>query len=439
MKENFTDKPIIAIIGRPNTGKSTLFNVLIKERLAIESATAGTTRNRLYAPVGLKYGQAILTDTAGLFDLKKSSQQEINDLIKDNVMEAIDEADLIIFTVEFLEDTNRLDVEIATNLRRAKKKVIVAVNKCDNPVREQQIAQFGRWGNWPVIALSATHKRNLDSLIETIEKELEMIFKKTKQTKEPLVDLRLAIIGRPNTGKSTLFNTLGESKVIVSSVPGTTRDIIKGMVNYKNLHIEIIDTAGVKRPGKTKDIEYFSTLRTIKAIEMADVCLLLLDATEGVVAVDKNIVGEIIRAGKGIILVFNKIDLIEEYTLNKLVEKITSEFPFLPYAPLVCISAKDDKNCKILLSQAIKIILQSEQAIAQHELDELKDLIQNQYGQLPKISEIKYRTNNPPTFLVKLATKKSWNFSFSRYLENRIRDNFKFTGLPIRIELIEKD
>lgn len=432
--------PIVAIIGRPNVGKSTLFNRLVGTRRAIEADQPGTTRDRLYDQAEWVGKSFNLVDTAGLFDLKKANEDELQNIIKENVLEAVDEADLILFIVDYNVEDNLLDKTIAAMLRRGKKKVLLVVNKADNSSRLENLQMFKRFGSWPVIGVSATLKRNLGELLDLIVKELQTDFVLEPKSLNQDKNIKIAFIGRPNVGKSTLLNAfLDKNKAIVSAVPGTTRDSLEEEFRYKGRNLILLDTAGILRAGKSgRGIEKFSLIRTLKAISEADLVIVLMEANEGVTFLDKKIAGFVAEGGKSLILAFNKIDVLENLDQKKeeLITQARQDFNFLPFAPLVFISAKSKENIKVVLNQALKVVENRDRRIGQEELDQLLEIIKKGFGQLPEIKNLMQTGSRPPEFTIVLRNKKArWHFSFTRFIENRLRDNFDFTGTPIKVKI----
>jgi len=437
MKE--TRLPIVAIVGRPNAGKSTLFNRLIGKREAIESEIPGTTRDRLYAKASWINRYFFLADTAGLMELKQTKHEELADLVKDNVFEAVEEADLVLMVVDFNDKLTQLDQAIGALLRRSKKEVILVVNKCDNRDRFDGLEEFTRLGNWQTVGVSASQKKNLGDLLDAIVDKLKDKFELKDVAEERTSEINLAIIGRPNVGKSTLFNSFTKTrKMIVSNVPGTTRDSQSEQFVYSGQKINIIDTAGMVRAGKVgRGIEKFSLIRTLQAINKADIVLVLMDAEEVDTHLDRKIAGFAAEAGKGIILAVNKIDRLEDFEKFKVnfLYQAKEDFNFLPYIPLIFTSAVKGENVNVILNNVLQIAKQRDKVIEQAELDELIELLQGNFGQLPKIYSIKQVGTRPPHFVVTIKNMRNWHFSFSRFLENRLRDNFKFSGTPIKISV----
>jgi GTP-binding protein len=434
-----TRLPIVAVVGRPNVGKSTLFNRLIGTRKAIESEIPGTTRDRLYAKANWINSYFFLADTAGLMELKQTKHEELADLVKDNVFEAVEEADLVLMVVDFNDKLTQLDQTIGALLRRSKKEVILVVNKCDNRERFDDLEEFTRLGNWQTIGVSASQKKNLGDLLDAIVIKLKDKFDLKDIGEQQSDEINLAIIGRPNVGKSTLFNSFSKTrKMIVSNVSGTTRDSQSEQFEYSGHKINIIDTAGMVRAGKVgRGIEKFSLIRTLQAVNTADIVLVLMDAGEADTHLDRKISGFAAEAGKGIILAVNKIDQVEDFEKFKAeyLYRVKEDFNFLPYVPLIFTSAVKAENVNVILNQVLAIAKERDKVIDQGELDELIELSQGNFGQLPKIYNIKQVGSRPPHFVVTIKNMRNWHFSFSRFLENRLRDNFKFSGTPIVISV----
>jgi GTP-binding protein len=432
--------PIIAIIGRPNVGKSTLFNRLVGRKQAIVSDSSGTTRDSVYGNFDYKNKNYRIVDTAGLYNLRNSKIDELTDLIKDSVFEAISEADLILFVTDYDNQADDLDKMIAAILRRQKKPVITVVNKCDNSEHLSQIEQFKRFGNWPTIGISATLKINLDCLLEEISTKISGQKIKKEEPKSDL--LSIAIVGRPNVGKSTLYNSFSPGKkAIVSKIAGTTRDLNQKTIEYKGEKIVLYDTAGIIRSGKSgRGVERFSLIRTLQAIEFSDVVILLIDPTEGVTGLEKKIAGYVENRGRGLILAYSKIDLLEnlknfEDGKNELIFLAQKEFNFLPYVPLIFISAEKQKNIFHLIKNAIRIKIRLKTKVNKEELTKLIGLVEESFGQFPKVISVEQTETEPPTFKLKLKKNEKWHFSFARFFENRLRDNFDLSGVPIRIKI----
>ena len=342
-------KHTVAIVGRPNVGKSTLFNKLVGDRLSIVKDEPGVTRDRLYREMEWLGNKFLLVDTGGL---EPRTQDFMMSKIKKQAQVAIDEADVIIFLVDGKAGITGLDEDVATILRKQDKKVIVAVNKIDNYMKEQEnIFEFYGLGFEEVIGISGEHKTNLGDLLDAVVEKFD-----DKNTKEISEGLSIAILGRPNAGKSSLLNKLlNKERSIVSDIAGTTRDTIDSALKYDGEMYTLIDTAGIRRKSKVEDdIEYYSVLRAMKAIKRADVCVLMLDATELLTDQDKRIAGMIYDERKPIIIAINKWDLIEknDNSVKEFKELVKADLAFLDYAPIVTISALTGKRTLNILEQA---------------------------------------------------------------------------------------
>ena len=465
-----SNQKTVAIIGRPNVGKSSLFNRLIGKREAIETPIPGTTRDRLFGEVSWRGVTFDLVDVAGIeFGLKA----ELDKNTQEGVNSAIENADLILFLVDWNEKNNDIDRRIARTLRTIKKPVLLIVNKCDNLERIESTDEFKRLGNFPVVPVSAISGKSSGDLLDIIVEKLKVKRIKIEKTENNKSDgeIKLAIIGRPNVGKSTLINTiLGEKRVVVSEVPGTTRDTISINFMHKGHNIELADTAGLRRPGKiVKDtIESFASLRTNRALKECDVAVLLIDAEEGLVATDTHILGQAKEWGKGLVLAVNKIDVwaddaafakgeagapapqkgplcgasdeigmrgkIDE-KMAQLLFYLQKKLNFTPWLPTVFISAKDDQNIKPLLNQVIISFENRKTWIPEEELNSILKEAKENNNQIFNILSLKQKRTSPPTFEAKYC-KKAPHETQLRYLENKIRDIYPLPGSPMFLDLI---
>ena len=429
----------VCLIGRPNTGKSTLFNRLINEKKAIISDMPGVTRDRIYGIVNFQDKSFNLIDTGGI-DLAK---EKFNDTIKMQAELAIDESDVIVFVIDGKSDLTSNDLLIAKMLQRTKKKVIVAVNKLDDKVHDNNIYNYYELGFDEYIAVSAEHKRGINELLTEITKDFNPY-----TTEEDDVFLKFSIIGRPNVGKSSLINALlNEERVIVSDVAGTTRDAVDTRFTYDKQDFLVIDTAGMRKRGKIyESIEKYSLIRSLKAIERSDVCVIVIDANEGITAHDKHILGYALEAGKAILLVVNKWDLIEDKTvqMKEWIKKIRAEFQFIPYANIVFLSAKTKSRIHTLMPEIIKAY---EGATKEVKTSVLNDVIREAVaiheppsykGRRLKIYFVHQNGIKPPKFEFSVNNKNLVHFSYERYLENQIRENFDFTGTPIILKFTNR-
>lgn len=431
--------PIIAIIGKPNAGKSTLFNRLIGKNIAITSDIAGTTRDRLYQEFDCNGYKTLLIDTGGLSDGPK---ENIEKEVQTQAKLAISEADIIIFAIDSSEELTKDDFSVAEMIRRTDKKVILVANKYDSKKAEENFYNIYELGIDDPIQISAIHDKGMDKLKEKIEKNLKQLkFKKTKHSKEEKNDsIRICIIGKPNAGKSSLFNSLtGSNQVIISDIPGTTRDTIDTDITYKDKKYTLIDTAGLRQKGKIgKGIEYFSSLRCISAIERSETAILIIDGTEKRIShQDTSIVQYVLESNKGLILAINKNDRLNTEDKNLIIKYLRYKFPFLPWAPVVFISAKNKNNTYKILELAEEINRERSKTIKTPALNNLlqkitiKHLPSSAKAQKPKFFYASQTGTNPPKFTFFFRHAKNLHFSYPRYIENELRKEFGFNGTPL--------
>lgn len=430
----------IAIVGRPNVGKSTLFNRLIGKKMAITAEEAGTTRDRVQQEFELNGYTIELIDTGGLQTGKKESL-EIDTEKQAKI--GIEMADLILFLVDTIQNLTSDDFLVADLLRRSNKPTILVANKCDNPKIEDNVYPLYKLGFGDPIQVSSIHKIGLDELEERITETLKKL--KIKKQKAPPKDeniLNLAIIGRPNVGKSSLVNSLiGEERMIVSEIPGTTRDSTDTLIEYKDNKISLIDTAGLRKRGRiTRGIEKFSTLRARESVEKSDVVVVMIDATEPATSQDLHVIEIALKEKKGIILAVNKSDIADgEEALGKL----ASRCGFLPWAPVVFVSAKNKKNINKLLDLALEIKETRGLKIQTSKLNNfLQKAILKNFPTSTGLQKTKFfygtqTDTNPPRFTFFFRNTKNLHFSYKRYLENELRKEFGFTGTPVVITLLE--
>ena len=421
----------VCLIGRPNTGKSSLFNRLVGEEKSIIMDMPGITRDRIYGEVNYNQKKFSLIDTGGLELGKENFKQDI----LAQATFAIDESDLILFVVDGKTELNQSDYMIRDILRKSGKEVIVVVNKIDNKERENSIYNFYELGFEQVIGVSATHKLGIKELLNTITEDLGV----TEEQEENIC--RFCFIGRPNTGKSSLVNALlNEERAIVSNVAGTTRDATDTRFTYHGEDYIMVDTAGIKKRGKIyENIEKYSLIRSMRAIERSDVCVLVISAEDGIIEQDKHIAGMAINAGKALVICVNKWDTIEnkDTAIKKWKELLKYEFQFASYAKVVFLSALTKKRIHMLMPEIIgayenhqKEVKTSlvnsviEEAVALHEPPSYK-------GRRLKIYFVNEEATKPPKFVFRVNDKKLVHFSYERYLENKLRENFDFTGTPI--------
>lgn len=428
-----TEFPLVAIVGRPNVGKSTLYNRLVGKRVAIESAEPGTTRDRLLSEVSWHGKKFLLVDTAGLVQPK----DEILEASVKAAKMAIETADLILFLVDFKTGLTTEDFQIAKDLRKSNKEIILVVNKCDNKFDDELKNQFRRLGFPEIMLASAISGKNSGDLLDKITK---LIPKVTAITKEKDDEIKLAIIGRPNVGKSTLLNAIsGEEKMIVSPTPHTTRDAQDFLIEHKGKKIRIIDTAGMRRRGKVDHdtIESFAYLRSERAIKDSKIVVYMIDTEQGLANLDLNLIGEAIKIGKSVILAVNKFDLWgEELEINmrKMIGLLQNELNFAPWLPVVFISAQDKTHLNNLLNQIIKIDTERKSIADDDTLQEIFNQAREQYLNIHYFKTLKFEKTNPPVFKLTTYKNKKPHFSDLRYLENKIRDVYPYYGTPIFID-----
>lgn len=428
-------KPVVAIVGRPNVGKSTIFNRIVGERVSIVEDTPGVTRDRIYSSGEWLNYQFNLIDTGGI-DI---GDEPFLSQIRQQAEIAIDEADVIIFLTNGREGVTSADEEVAKILYRSNKPIVVAVNKVDNPEMRGSIYDFYALGFGEPFPISGSHGLGLGDLLDEVAKH----FKNVGSEDYDEGTVQFSLIGRPNVGKSSLVNAiLGEDRVIVSDIAGTTRDAIDTVYKYEGQEFVIIDTAGMRKKGKVyESTEKYSVLRALKAIDRSDVVLVVIDGEAGIIEQDMKIAGYAHDAGRGIVIVVNKWDMVEkdERTMKEFEQKIRDHFKFLDYAPVVFLSAKTKKRIHTLMP---KILLASENHARRVETSVLNDVVMDAVAMNPtptqkgKRLKIYYTTQvaiKPPTFVVFVNEPELMHFSYERFLENRVRDAFKFEGSPIRI------
>src|SRR5574344_1157564 len=417
-------RKIVCLIGRPNTGKSTLFNRLINEKKAIIMDTPGVTRDRIYGIVNYNNKSFQLIDTGGI-DLTNAS---FNENIKMQAELAIDESDIIVFVVDGKEELTSNDLMIAKMLQKESKKVIVAINKIDDVKYDNNVYNYYELGFDNLIGISAEGKRGIDHLLDEITKDMSVY-----SAEEDDNILKFCIIGRPNVGKSSLINALlNEERVIVSNVPGTTRDAIDTKFTYDKNDYIVIDTAGMRKKGKIyENIEKYSLIRSLKAIDRSDVCVLVLNAEEGIIEHDKHIASYALDAGKAMVIVVNKWDLVQnkDEEMKKWINNIRANFQFIPYVNIVFLSAKTKSRIHTLMPEIIKAY---ESATKEIKTSVLNDIIREAVamheppsykGKRLKIYFVNQCDTRPPKFEFQVNNKGLLHFSYERYLENQIRNN----------------
>ncbi len=428
-------KPIVAIVGRPNVGKSTLFNRLTHTKLAIVEDTPGVTRDRLYQDAEWNGKSFTLIDTGGI---EMASQDSMLNLVKKQAQVAIEEADLILFIADGKTGITIDDEEVAQMLRKTKKPVLLVVNKIENYDHPEQIYDFYQLGLGEPFAISASHGMNTGDLLDAVT---ELLGDVEEDDYDPDV-IKIAVVGRPNVGKSSLTNAiLGKERSIVSDIPGTTRDAIDSPFSIDGQDYVIIDTAGMRRKNKILDTtERYSVIRSLRSVDRADVVLMVINAEEGLLEQDKRIVGYAHEQGKGIVLVVNKWDLIEkdDKTYTTFEKKIRSELLFLQYAPMIFVSAQTKQRVNKIIEVVNFVAEQQNLRISTSVLNEIiRDAVQLNPAPTDKGRRLKilYATQSgvkPPTFVLFVNEPEIMHFSYERYLENKIRENFGFEGTSIK-------
>jgi GTP-binding protein len=427
-------RPIVAIVGRTNVGKSTLLNRLAGQRIAVVADLPGTTRDRVFAFVSWQERELTVVDTGG-WQAKTSTSLEQK--VKQQVEAAIAQADIIIFLVDAGDGAIAADEEIAAVLRAANKPIILAVNKVDSVKQANQVADFYRLGMGEPIAISAYHNRGIGDLMDAV---LASLPPQPINIVEP-EKAKLAIVGRPNVGKSTLLNTLlGDERAIVDESPGTTRDSLDAVMHWGDKEILLVDTAGIKRRGRVDaGVDYYSLLRALQAINRCDVALLLIDASEFITAQDMHIAGYIIEVGRGMILLVNKWDLVPPEQRPKFKQGLGQRLRFASYIPIIYISAKLGQGINTILPQAWEIWQERQKRLPQSEVD---DLVQQAVSSHPPprtgsrrvhIARAYQDESQPATFVLEVNNLKLVHFSYQRYLENKLRQGFGFRGVPLRL------
>ena len=427
------DRPVVAIIGRQNVGKSTLLNRVAGKPVAITEDLPGTTRDRVAASVSWQGAEFTVFDTGGL-ELKPEST--VAQGVREQVAVAMAEANVIVFLVDVRDGVTPFDLEIADIIRRAGKPVLLVANKADNIRLETEAVEFYQLGLGEPLVISAHHGRGT---AELLDKLVTLLPAPSSVEVEPEV-IKVAIVGRPNVGKSQLLNTLlGEERVIVDDIPGTTRDAIDTVFDFQGQNVLLIDTAGIRRPGKLGvGVERYSVIRARRAIDRADIALLVVDATEPLAAQDMHIAGYIQRAVKGIVLVINKWDLVTDKNLPEWNEYIRSQLRFMPYAPVLYTSAKFGSGVDKIMPQVHQVYQERHKRLPTALVNSVVQQAVAAHNP-PRIGsrrlKILYATQaevNPPTFVF-FANEARVHFSYQRYLENKLRQAFGFVGTPLRL------
>jgi len=424
----------LAIIGRPNTGKSTLFNRLVGRRVAITLMEPGTTRDRIIQQGEWLTRKFWVIDTGGLVP---TAQTPIEKEIEIQVELAIQEADIALLLVDAREGLNPVDIEIADRLKRRKTRFLLVVNKVDNPqsnVRESEAAEFYRLGTDRLFPISAEHGHGVDELLDYLFGQFP-----ESPTPERQGEIRLAILGRPNVGKSSLLNALlGEYRSIVHDVPGTTRDVVEATFELEGRAYRIVDTAGIRRKSRVDAaIEYFSVLRAIRTIDDADVAIFVLDVRAGVSAQDKHIAALIAEKGRGLVICANKADLLSEDSLKPVQDWLREVLPYIRYVPIVFTSAKENRNVQEVVRAASRVFEQGQKRISKQDLKDqfLKVLVAAPPRKGAQVRSVKQTGVAPPEFKLAVTDPRVINEAYLKFVEREIRRLFGFEGYPMRIKV----
>jgi len=448
-------RPIVALVGRPNVGKSTLFNRLCGEMMAIVDDTPGTTRDRLFAVADWSGVQFDIVDTGGIDPTSASRKSPLSigsaDFIKEikaQAVLAINEADAILFLVDALSGVTPADHEVAQILRQSQQKVdgkpyppiLLVVNKADSAKQRELVNEFYELGLGEPYPISAVHGTGTGDLLD----ELLKVFPKQEEENDD-DSVKIAIVGKPNVGKSSLLNKItGEERAIVSSIAGTTRDAVDTKIDFDGMPVILIDTAGIRRRGKVEPgVEKYSVVRSMRAIERCDVALLLIDAVEGISAQDTHIAGYIKDEQKSAVVIVNKWDAVEKdnYTMQNFSERIRQELNFMDYVPILFISAKTGQRVNQVMPLALQVQEERLARISTGALNRILQKAQDVFAPTSKTGvgiKLFYGTQvrtDPPTFLIYCNNPKLAHFTYLRFLENQIRQEYPFTGTPIRIVL----
>lgn len=429
--------PTVALVGRPNVGKSTIFNRIVGRKLSIIEDTPGVTRDRIYSEATYKNYRFHVIDTGGI----DASNELFNDEIKIQAEIAIEKSDVVLFIVDGKEGITQNDIVVRDILRKSNKRVIVVMNKVDAKESKNHQYDFYELGFDEYFMVSGEHNIGFVELMDEIVKEFQEYEEKEEDTR-----LKISVIGRPNVGKSSLVNALlNEERVIVSDTAGTTRDAIDTVFTYEKQEFILIDTAGMRKKGKIfESIEKYSLLRSLTAIDRSDICLLVINAEEGIIEHDKHIAGYALEKGKGLIIVVNKWDTVENKDIRSYTKLIRSEFQFLSYAPIVFTSALTKKRIHTLMPAVLKV---GENITREIKTSTLNEVIEDAYalnlppsykGKRLKIYFAHQSGTKPPKFTLQVNNKGLIHFSYERYLENKLRENFDFEGTPIEIKFKNK-
>ena len=432
--------PKIILVGRPNVGKSAIFNAILKRRKAIVHDIAGVTRDLISEKILVDDIPIELIDTGGLY----GQQAQFQDLIEINTNTAVSAADIIIFCLDINDGITPSDLEISRSLHMTGKPVICAVNKVDSPEKEPELTDFYELGFEKMIPVSAVHRKNLEWLLE---ESLEMLPHKPNSSDIKTPDMQIAILGRPNVGKSSILNTLvGSKRAIVSDVPGTTRDAIDTLIQYDDLSVNLVDTAGMRRKQKVNFvIDKFADMRTLQAISKADICILVIDVEQGLTAFEKQIIALIEDEGKACLIAINKWDLQNKVRMEHIYRDLRQQFPFLSESPMICVSALSGRNIDKLIPLSHELLQKLIKKIPTSSLNStLEEVLLRKNppvvkGKRFKVFYVTQTQGQPPHFVFFVNNTKYLTNSYERYLKNQWRQLFDFKGIPIRFTFRSKE
>lgn len=433
--------PVILIMGRQNVGKSTLFNLLIKSKKSITHSTPGVTRDLVYGDLIIENKSFKLIDSGGI----TFEKNETDKLVKTKTFEAYKNADLILFLVE-VNNFIPIEEEYINLLRKAGKKIVLLINKCDTPEKDDYINEFYKFGIKEPIPISSAHNRNIDILLKRIINETRTN-DSIDNLQKTVEIIKISILGKPNVGKSSLLNKIvGKDRSIISSIPGTTRDIVDEEYFFENKHFLFLDTAGIRKKAKiTENVEYYSVNRAIKSISMADMVFLVIDSLEDISDQDKKITQQIINKGKGLIIVLNKWDLMKDNKISiaKKKELQLFKFPLLKYVPILPVSAKTGEGINKLLKESLKMYNESFKKVETSNFNDFLQDIVNEYSPSSKkgLLKIYYGTqidSTPTKFIIFINNKKLLPNNYKNYIINKIREKFGYSGIPIEILFKDK-
>lgn len=428
------EKPLVAIVGRPNVGKSTLFNRIIGRRMAIVEGAAGVTRDRIYAEAEWNGCEFVVIDTGGI---ALNERDPLKSEVTAQAQAALDEADVVLLMVDAAAGVTPADREIADYLRGTSKPVIVVANKADNQARDVDSLEFHELGLGEVYPVSSLNGRMVADMLDAVVDVLPPV---GAEPQYPEDAVRIAIVGRPNVGKSSLLNAIvGAKRTIVSEIPGTTRDAVDTVVRRGDQTLVLVDTAGMRKSGKIQgSIEYYTTLRALRAMERSDVSLIVIDAAEGMCDGDKRVAGFAHEAGRACVLVVNKWDLLPDASMRDFADTIRAQTPFLDYAPIVFTSAESGAGVADVVDTAVDAAANHAMRIPTGELNRLlQDAVDDHpYSRKGRELRLKYATMagvKPPTIVLFVNDPQLAHFSYVRYLENRIREVYSYEGTPLRL------